>query len=85
MPISWFDKPKNNPGTLASRLATDCNMINGLTSTIIGIQICNMSNFITGLIIAFYASWQVTLVSIACTPFMMIAGQLQAQFMQGYS
>ena len=24
MPIPWFDKPKNNAGTLAGRLSADC-------------------------------------------------------------
>lgn len=85
MPIEWFDKPQNNPGSLAARLASDCSLINGLTSTIIGIQISNTSSLIVGTIIAFVSSWQVTLVSLGCTPLMMIAGQLQAQFVQGFS
>ena len=76
MPVSWFDDPKNNPGTLASSLASDCRVVNSLTSNIIGIQINNLSAFITGMVIAFYFSWQITLVSLGMFPFMMIAGQM---------
>jgi len=37
MPASWFDDPKNSAGVNASRLSTDAELVNGLTSTIIGI------------------------------------------------
>ena len=39
MPIPYFDEPKNNAGTLTSRLSVDCKTINGLTSNIIGINL----------------------------------------------
>lgn len=52
MPGSWFDLPKNNAGTLTSRLSTDCKNINGVTSSYLGIMVQNASCLITGLIIA---------------------------------
>jgi ATP-binding cassette subfamily B (MDR/TAP) protein 1 len=43
MPIPWFDIPKNNPGGLTARLSSDCKMVNGLTTTFIGISIQNLA------------------------------------------
>jgi ATP-binding cassette subfamily B (MDR/TAP) protein 1 len=57
MPIPYFDIPENNAGTLASRLAVDCKIINSLTSSIIGVNVMNVSSLICGIIIAFAASW----------------------------
>lgn len=74
MPCEWFDQPENNPGTLASRLASDAAQLNSLTSSVIGVQVCNTSAFITGLFIAFYYSWALTLVTLGVSPFMVIAG-----------
>jgi ATP-binding cassette subfamily B (MDR/TAP) protein 1 len=39
MPLSWFDDPEHNPGTLAVHLSSEAKIVNALTSTIIGIQI----------------------------------------------
>jgi ATP-binding cassette subfamily B (MDR/TAP) protein 1 len=65
---SWFDIPNNNAGTLASRLQADCQLIQGLTSNIIGVQIGNLVSFATGLAVAFSHSWAVTLVALGCSP-----------------
>ena len=53
MPIPWFDIPKNNPGGLTARLAADCKMVNGLTTTFIGITIQNIVTLVTALVIGF--------------------------------
>lgn len=78
MPISWFDRPENNPGTLAVRLGSEAKEVNSLTSNIIGLQFSNLSSLVTGMVIAFTYSWEITLVSIGLSPFMIIAGQMQA-------
>jgi len=53
MPIVWFDKPKNNAGSLTARLSSDCKMVNGLTTTFIGVSIQNFVTLLTALIIGF--------------------------------
>ena len=53
MPISWFDRPRNNGGTLTARLSTDCQLVNTVTTTVISILVQNVSTLITGVIIAF--------------------------------
>jgi hypothetical protein len=54
MPISWFDVSKNNSGSLAVRLASDCKKLNSLTTSLIGFAIQNIvllvASFIVGLI-----------------------------------
>ena len=53
MPIIWFDKPKNSCGAISARLASDCQSVNGLVTTYLSIIFQNLTNLITGIIIAF--------------------------------
>lgn len=85
MPIPYFDEPKNNAGTLTSRLSVDCKTINGLTSSILGINLSNIGSLICGLVIAFYSSWALTLIMLGMAPMSYLGGILQAQFLQGFS
>ncbi|CAD8124583.1 unnamed protein product [Paramecium sonneborni] len=85
MPIPYFDIPKNNAGTLTSRLSVDCKLINGLTSSILGINISNVGALICGLVISFVASWQMTLIMLGLAPLSYVGGILQAKFLQGFS
>ncbi|CAD8092756.1 unnamed protein product [Paramecium primaurelia] len=85
MPIPYYDESKNNAGTLTSRLAVDCKLINGLTSSIIGINLANFASLVCGLTIAFTSSWALTLVTLGVTPFSFISGVLQAKYLQGFS
>jgi ATP-binding cassette subfamily B (MDR/TAP) protein 1 len=85
MPISYFDIPKNNAGTLTSRLSVDAKQINGLTSTVLGVNVMNCSSLVCGMVIAFVASWALTLVSLALSPLVFVGGLLQAKFVAGFS
>lgn len=85
MDIAWFDKPENSPGALATKLSTDCTLVNSLTSSTLGISLQSISSLITGMVIAFIASWQLTLVALGLTPLMMFAAKIQAAFNQGFS
>ena len=85
MPISYFDKPENNAGTLASRLELDSYILCQLITNTIGINIQNSSAFLCGIIIALIACWQLTLVSLALAPIMVVSGLIQIKFMQGFS
>lgn len=73
MPVAYFDVPKNNPGTLASRLASDASLVNQLVTAVVGINIGNLFTFISGMIIAFASSWRVTLVNLAIAPLVVVA------------
>lgn len=44
-----------------------------------------LAAYVVGMILAFMASWRVTLVALACTPLMIIQGMIEAQMTQGFS
>lgn len=52
MPIVWLDQPRNNSGALSARLASDCQTVNGLTTTYVSIIVQNVANLVSGIIIA---------------------------------
>ncbi|EDK31811.1 multidrug resistance protein-like transporter family ABC domain protein (macronuclear) [Tetrahymena thermophila SB210] len=85
MPCSWFDQPDNNPGNLSTKLQQDGQYINQITSSIIPIQIQNLSCLVIGLALGFAYSWQITLIGMVATPLTIICAKFQAQFIQGYS
>ena len=88
MPVKWFDEPSNSPGVLAARLAVDAKLVNGilkslliyiilgLTSTCLGIIVIALSALITGPIIAFLASWRLSLISLGAMPLIILSAKL---------
>lgn len=47
---------------------------------------CNVSSaYILGMILAFIASWRITLIALAMSPLMVIAATIEAQLAQGFS
>ncbi|KRW98762.1 P-loop containing nucleoside triphosphate hydrolase [Pseudocohnilembus persalinus] len=85
MRASWLDEPENSPGTLSSRLGSDTQIVNGITSTVVNIQISNLGALVSGLCIGFIYEWRTTLVALGCFPIIAVAGALQAKFVQGFS
>lgn len=85
MPVPWFDIPRNNAGTLTARLSTDCNLVNNVTTTIIGIMLQNVSTLISGIVIAFVHEWRTALVALGLLPFMILCGVIQMAFSTGFS
>ena len=79
MPMSWFDKPENNAGTLSARLAVDCTTLSTLVSTVVQVNIQNIGSLIAGTIIAFNASWMVALVTLAVAPLSVLGGSIKAK------
>ena len=76
MPIAWLDKPRNSSGSLSARLASDCQIVNGLTTTYVSIMIQNIVNLVCGITIAFIYEWRTSLVALALIPVMIIAGAI---------
>lgn len=52
MPIAWLDLPRNNAGSLSAKLASDCQTVNGLTTTYTSVMIQNITVLAAGIIIA---------------------------------
>ena len=85
MPVPWFDIPRNNAGTLTARLSTDCNLVNSVTTTIVGIMIQNVSTLLAGIIIAFVHEWRTALVALGLLPLMILCGVAQMAMSTGFS
>ncbi|XP_047198623.1 bile salt export pump [Hippoglossus stenolepis] len=83
--IGWFDDPRNSPGTLTTRLATDASMVQGATGSQIGMIINSLTNIGASLIIAFYFSWKLALVVICFLPFIGLSGALQSKILTGFA
>lgn len=80
MPVGWFDEPKNSPGALGSKLSTDATLLNTLTGSVFGAYTQAVSCFVTGMIIAFLASWRLTLIALALSPLAVISGIIRTRF-----
>ncbi len=83
-PIKFFDDPKNNPGILSARISIDTQQVNNLASNFIGVIIQGISGFIVGMIIAFFYSWELTLVALAFSPLVTIGQSYQQKLMAGF-
>jgi len=70
--MAWFDKSEE--GSLSTRLAADTQLIQDAISEKAGACIQGVSQFVTGLIIAFIRGWRLALVILACIPLMVIVG-----------
>ncbi|XP_062259249.1 bile salt export pump-like [Platichthys flesus] len=83
--IGWFDDPRNNPGTLTTRLATDASMVQGAAGPQIGMVIYSLTSMGASIIIAFYFSWKLALVILCFLPFIGLSGALQAKLLTGFA
>ncbi len=81
--IGWFDREENQSGALASRLAVDTSRIRGAVGDQLGLLAQNIVTLIAAYVIAFIASWKMTLVITATVPIIAVAGYFQAKFMLG--
>ncbi|KAG8000685.1 Bile salt export pump [Nibea albiflora] len=82
--VGWFDDPRNSPGALTTRLATDASMVQGATGSQIGMIVNSLTSIGASLIIAFYFSWKLTLVVLCFLPFIVMSGAFQAKILTGF-
>ncbi|KAF2069672.1 hypothetical protein CYY_009009 [Polysphondylium violaceum] len=83
--VGWFDFPENSSGKLTSHLASDASLVQGMTSSRLGVMIQNILTMVGGLVIALIAGWKLTLVTISCFPLVVGVGKIQMQVLQGFS
>src|SRR4051794_1832914 len=81
--IAWFDEEDNNTGGLTTKLATDATLVQGMLGARLASMLQSSVSMIAGLVIAFLAGWLMTLVVLACVPFIMLAGALQMKTLKG--
>lgn len=85
MKVPFYEDPHNTGGALTSRLAEDCNKVNKLTASFVAMNLQNLSSLVSGIVISFVWAWQLSLVSLALMPFMILSGVIQMQFIAGFS
>lgn len=76
--IGWFDFPEHATGELTTRLEEDAEAVSNVTGWQQGQRIQTFTCLAGGMIVALAFSWQIGLISIACIPFILGAGILQA-------
>ncbi|VYS61539.1 unnamed protein product [Arabidopsis thaliana] len=85
MEVGWFDEPGNSSGAMGARLSADAALIRTLVGDSLCLSVKNVASLVTGLIIAFTASWEVAIIILVIIPFIGINGYIQIKFMKGFS
>lgn len=76
MPVSFYEISTNTPGGLSTRLSQDAYQINNLITGIMGVVCLNLATVSASLILAFYFSWQLTLVVLGISPMIALCGSI---------
>ncbi|NWH30399.1 MDR1 protein, partial [Chloropsis hardwickii] len=83
--IGWYDDHKNAVGVLLTRLATDASQVKGATGSRLALMTMTVFTLVTAIIIAFVYGWQLTLLILACIPFIVGANAVSASSMSGHA
>lgn len=65
---AWFDQPQNTTGRVTARLAEEAALVKATTGEKLALSSQSICSLITGLVIAFTASWRVALLVLAIFP-----------------
>ncbi|KAG1370984.1 putative ABC transporter B family member 4 [Cocos nucifera] len=85
MEIEWFDKSENSSGTIGARLSADAASVRSLVGDALALLVQNTATMVSGLLIAFLANWQLSLIILALIPFIGLNGYIQMKFIKGFS
>ncbi|XP_019169991.1 PREDICTED: ABC transporter B family member 11-like, partial [Ipomoea nil] len=83
--IGWFDEPQNSSGVIAAKLSSDAATIRTLISDALIQMIRNLVSCILGLVIAFRASWQLSVFSFIMFPLIGANIYVEAKHTKGFS
>ncbi|XP_016452033.1 ABC transporter B family member 11 isoform X1 [Nicotiana tabacum] len=85
MEIGWFDETENSVGGIATKLSADAALVRVLVGDILAKITKDLAAAIVGIVIAFRASWLLSLIILAMLPFMMANIYVQRKFAKGFS
>ncbi|CAA7405782.1 unnamed protein product [Spirodela intermedia] len=85
MEVAWFDEPANSSGAIGARLSADAAMVRSLVGDALALVVQNLATLLAGLIIAFVANWQLSLIILALLPLIGLNGWVQMKFIKGFS
>ncbi|XP_067305159.1 ATP-dependent translocase ABCB1 [Pseudorasbora parva] len=83
--IAWFDDNNNAVGVLTTKLATDASLVKGAAGSRLGLATNTICSLGIAVIVAFIHSWQLTLLILACVPFLTGANFIQMRAMAGHT
>ena len=75
--IGWHDHRENSAGIMTGTLASDVQLLNGVSSEGVGAQLEGTVAVLTGMIAAFILSWPLALCTIGLLPVFLICGVIQ--------
>jgi len=85
MEMSYFDRPENTPGSLCTKLSSDCSQVRALTSQVVGVYLMAISTFVCGIVIAIVSCWQLGLIALAYSPLLFIGTYFQTRYNQKFA
>ncbi|KAH7655238.1 Xenobiotic-transporting ATPase protein [Dioscorea alata] len=85
MEIAWFDDPVNSSAAIGARLSADAATVRCLVGDALALLVQNTATLLAGLVIAFDANWQLSLIILALIPLIGLNGWIQIEFMKGFS
>nr|XP_009929666.1 PREDICTED: ATP-binding cassette sub-family B member 5 [Opisthocomus hoazin] len=83
--VGWYDDQKNAVGVLLTRLATDASQVKGATGSRLGLMTMTVFTLLTAIIIAFVYGWQLTLLILACIPFVIATNAARVSSVTGHA
>ncbi|XP_062514381.1 ATP-dependent translocase ABCB1-like [Corticium candelabrum] len=83
--VGWFDDSRRSTGALTTRLAEDASEVKGGVGSRLAVIFQLFATLIAALTIAFVHNWEMTLVTLACVPVLIIAGAVQMRALAGHS
>jgi ABC-type multidrug transport system fused ATPase/permease subunit len=69
LPMEFFDKVENSPGALLTKLSMDTVQLNSVVQMIVGDLFHSFGSLVTGITLALYYDWRLTLISFCFIPF----------------
>ncbi|CAL9779779.1 unnamed protein product [Musa acuminata subsp. burmannicoides] len=84
MEIEWFDDPENSSGAIGARLSADAATVRSLVGDALGLIVENITTLVAGLLIAFIANWQLSLIILVLLPLLGLNGYIQMKFLKGF-
>ena len=85
LPVPYFDKPDNTPGAISTKLSQNTYDINNMITGVLAVVCLNISTIFTSLFLAFYHSWQLTLIVLALTPLLAITSAINMSMIKNLS
>eukprot|EP00897_Mesotaenium_endlicherianum_P002209 jgi/Mesen1/2015/ME000148S01116 len=83
--MAFFDDNVNSSGAIGARLSTDAAQVRAMVGDRVALLVQNVATILAGLVIAFRANWQLSLVVMAVVPLLGLSGYIQTLFLQGFS